>query len=228
MEAHDVNEIIGNQIAALYIALGDLASAKNATLTYFNGLYMEQIQANGEQPLEAARTHPYHYRAYNLAAMIVNARIGDYLGQNFWRKPTKFGGNIQKALDVAMNAKLLPDGDGPASELYSSIAAVASIYGDPSGKYTKFLANADSSYPAQPWSVWSVSTSLVAHYCQSSRFLWNQPLSDSGLSAATSVSLSAASPSTTIVKATGATVSTGLTRIHFLLLLLGLLLAIGA
>lgn len=199
-----------NQIAALYIALGDLASAKNATLTYFNGLYMEQIQANGEQPLEAARTHPYHYRAYNLAAMIVNARIGDYLGQNFWRKPTKFGGNIQKALDVAMNAKLLPDGDGPASELYSSIAAVASIYGDPSGKYTKFLANADSSYPAQPW------------------FLWNQPLSDSGLSAATSVSLSAASPSTTIVKATGATVSTGLTRIHFLLLLLGLLLAIGA
>lgn len=112
---------------------------------------MDQITATGEQPFEAARTHPYHYRAYNIAAMVVMARIGDYLGQKFWTKPTKFGGNIQKAVDVAMYATMLPDGDGPASEIYSSIAAVVSVYGDPTGKYTKFLANADSSYPAQPW-----------------------------------------------------------------------------
>jgi hypothetical protein len=192
-----------NQIAALYIALGDLASAKNATLTYFNGIYMNQITATGEQPFEAVRTHPYHYRCYNAAAMVVMARIGDYLGQKFWTQPTKLGGNIQKAVDFAMVQPLnTTDGDGPLSEIYSSIAAVASVYGDPSGKYAQFLANGDSSYPSQPW------------------FLWNQPLSDSGLAAATAVVTSAAPTSTTSTKASGAT-STGSTWTHVLLALFG-------
>lgn len=144
--------LTGNQIGALYIAVGDLESAKKAMNTYFDGIYMNQITATGEQPFEAVRTHPYHYRCYNAAAMVVNARIGEYLGLKFWTKATKLGGNIQKAVDVAMATPLnTTDGDGPLSEIYSSVAAVASVYGDPTGKYTKFLANADSSYPAQPW-----------------------------------------------------------------------------
>jgi hypothetical protein len=40
---------------------------------------------------------------------------------------------------------------------------VAVKFGDPSGKYAAFLASKDQSYPGRPW------------------FLWNQPLSDSGL-----------------------------------------------
>jgi len=58
------------------------------------------------------------------------------------------------------------EGDGPPSELYPSIAAVGAAYGDPDGKYAAFLANADDTYPAQPY------------------FLFNQPFSDSGLAAA--------------------------------------------
>ena len=61
----------------------------------------------------------------------------------------------------------LDDTDGPLSELYPPVAAVASIYGDPDGKYAAFLANGENTYPDDPY------------------FLWNQPLSDSGLSAAT-------------------------------------------
>lgn len=69
-----------------------MVGAENVTNTYFEHQYMDQIIASGEQvrnipswflyqtidrafhmtkPLEAARTRPYHYRAYNLAAMIV-------------------------------------------------------------------------------------------------------------------------------------------------------------
>jgi hypothetical protein len=33
---------------------------------------MAQINADGDQPLESARTRPYHYLAYTLAAMIVS------------------------------------------------------------------------------------------------------------------------------------------------------------
>jgi hypothetical protein len=142
-----------------------------------------------EQPLEAVRTHPYHYRCYNLAAMIVsfclvevllllltavfgfgqlNAKLGDYLGLNFWNTSTKAGGNIQKANDFTMQQQLnTTDGDGPVWELYPSIATVASKYGDPDGKYAAFMANADNTYPDEPY------------------FLFNQPFSDSNLAAAT-------------------------------------------
>jgi hypothetical protein len=97
----------------------------------------------------------------------VNAKIGEYLGTKYWNTPTKNGGNIQKACDFLMTVTLnTTDGDGPIDEPYSSIVAVGSEYGDPNGKYSSFLANADQQYPAQPY------------------FLWNQPFSDSGLPAA--------------------------------------------
>lgn len=79
-----------NQLAALQILVGDKDGARGSLQAYFNGIYQNQIQANGEQvisvkigtllfsliiprqPEEAQRTRPYHYRAYNLAAMIVS------------------------------------------------------------------------------------------------------------------------------------------------------------
>jgi len=154
-----------NQLAAIQILLGDTTGAKNTTNEYFSGIYMNQIDANGEQPLEAARTRPYHYRSYNLAAMITNARLGDYVGsKSFWNMTTTKGGTIQKALDFALTVQ---PGDELASELYPNIAAVGAQYGDPTGKYAAFLAKAANQYPAQPY------------------FLWDQPFSDSNLAAAT-------------------------------------------
>jgi hypothetical protein len=98
----------------------------------------------------------------------LNAKLGDYLGLNFWNTSTKAGGNIQKATDFTMLQQLnTTDGDGPVWELYPSIAAVASKYGDPDGKYAAFMANADNTYPSEPY------------------FLFNQPFSDSNLAAAT-------------------------------------------
>jgi len=82
----------------------------------------------------------------------VNAKIGDYLGLNFWNTTTNAGGNIQKAVDFTMLQILnRTDGDGPVWELYPSIAAVASKYGDPFGIYAAFLAEADNTYRAQPY-----------------------------------------------------------------------------
>ncbi|CAL1703088.1 unnamed protein product [Somion occarium] len=131
-----------NQLAALQILVGDKDGAKKTIDDYFNGIYLGQVTADGNQPLESARTRPYHYRAYNLAAMITNARLGSYVGYNAWNTTTT------KA----------------ASELYPVVGAVASTYGDPDGKYANFLLkNAGQSYPSD------------------ASFLWNQPLSDSGL-----------------------------------------------
>ena len=61
-----------NQLSSLHILVGDNAGAKQILQEYFQGIYLNQIDANGEQPFEAIRTRPYHYRSYNLAAMIVS------------------------------------------------------------------------------------------------------------------------------------------------------------
>ncbi|KAH8978621.1 chondroitin AC/alginate lyase [Lactarius akahatsu] len=108
-----------NQLASLQILVNDLTGA-NATLhKYFSTLYQNQVDASGEQPLEAARTRPYHYRSYNLAAMITNARLATYVGFNAWNLTTSAGGSIKAALDFTMT---VPPKDELASELFPSVA----------------------------------------------------------------------------------------------------------
>ncbi|THH06681.1 hypothetical protein EW146_g9539 [Bondarzewia mesenterica] len=149
-----------NQLAALKILVGDVGGARNVTQTYFDTLFMNQIDANGEQPLEAIRTRPYHYRSYNLAAMITNARIAAYAGSTTaWNYTTTKGGTILAALDFAMT---VPPKSEVADELYPIVAAIAAVYGDPEGKYVGLLNGAEKGYAAEPY------------------FLWDQPLSDSG------------------------------------------------
>ncbi|KAG8719242.1 hypothetical protein FRC08_003326 [Ceratobasidium sp. 394] len=60
-----------NQIAALKILVGDLPGAKAVLQAYFDNQFQEQVVASGEQPLEAVRTRPFHYRCFNLEAIIV-------------------------------------------------------------------------------------------------------------------------------------------------------------
>ncbi|KAH8982367.1 chondroitin AC/alginate lyase [Lactarius hatsudake] len=148
-----------NQLAALQILVNDLAGA-NATLhKYFSTLYQNQVLASGEQPFEAERTRPFHYRSYNLAAMITNARLAAHIGFNAWNLTTSTGGSIKAAIDFTMT---VPPKDEPASELFPSVGAGAAVYGDPQGKYAAFLSRSQEDYPSQPW------------------FFWDQPLSDSG------------------------------------------------
>ncbi|EIN14695.1 chondroitin AC/alginate lyase [Punctularia strigosozonata HHB-11173 SS5] len=150
-----------NQLAALQILANDTSGALATIKEYFTTQYQNQIWANGEQPLEMIRTRPYHYRSYNLAAMITNARLGSYLGYDAWTLETKNGSTIQTALDFALT---VDPGSETASELYPDVAAVGSTYGDSDGKYAAWLAAADDTYPQQPY------------------FFWDQNFSDSGLS----------------------------------------------
>ncbi|KAF9503545.1 hypothetical protein BS47DRAFT_1402298 [Hydnum rufescens UP504] len=141
-----------NQLASLYLIVNDTTNARNTVQEFFSGLYQNQIDANGEQPFEASRTHPFHYRAYNLAAVITSAKIGQYVGFNAWNLTTKQGGTIQKATDYAMTKNASTSGEpGAAPELFPVVAAVAAVYGDPSGKYKQYLENASSYEPFFFW-----------------------------------------------------------------------------
>lgn len=72
-----------------------------------------------------------------------------------WDLPTKNNGTIQKAVEFAMTIDPL---DEQADELYTKVAATASIYGDKHGKYAKFLESKAENYTSEAY------------------FLWNQPL----------------------------------------------------
>lgn len=59
------------QVAALKYLLGDYAGVRN-TINYFvTHQFQDQVAASGEQPFEAVRTRPFHYRCFNLEALIV-------------------------------------------------------------------------------------------------------------------------------------------------------------
>ncbi|KAJ6549081.1 chondroitin AC/alginate lyase [Mycena vulgaris] len=166
-----------NQLAGLKLIVEDVASAITLTEGYFAGIYKGQVTANGDQPMEANRTHPYHYRNFNIAGMITNARILTYADPS--AKPwnaTANGATIQTTLDFLMTtdpaAKAEQDN---VAEIYPNVAAIASVYGDPSGKYVKFL-----------------NASGFA-YAEDASFLWDQPLAGGDASAASTSGVGAPS-----------------------------------
>ncbi|CAL1696059.1 unnamed protein product [Somion occarium] len=137
-----------SQLSAAQVFVGDSKGATNTIQNYFMKQFKDQIAQSGEQPFEAVRTRPYHYRAFNLEAMITNAKIADQLGVNVWTTKSKYGATIQTALDYAMAQD--PDGED-VTDILPHVAAVAAAYGDPKGKYNAFLKKQNSNYKSESY-----------------------------------------------------------------------------
>ncbi|KZT06856.1 chondroitin AC/alginate lyase [Laetiporus sulphureus 93-53] len=146
-----------SQIAAAKLYVGDTNGAMTALQNYFSNQYLDQVAASGEQPFEAVRTRPYHYRCFNLEAMITNAKIGDQLGLNLWSAKSKYGATIQTALDYVMG---LSPGSEAVSDIFPHVAAVAAAYGDPKGKYAAFLQKQVSTYKSTPFYFYDQTAAL--------------------------------------------------------------------
>ncbi|KAL7421871.1 hypothetical protein Q5752_003642 [Cryptotrichosporon argae] len=142
-----------NQLVSYYVLLGNFTAAQQALEGFYSGIYLGQIAANGDQPLESARTRPYHYRAYNLAALVTNARLADYVGLSppGWSRRTAANTTLFDALDFAMNQYVPANETDQAHALNPTVAEVASLFGDPTGRYGAYLANSDARYISQPY-----------------------------------------------------------------------------
>jgi len=114
---------------------------------------MTRYRASGWMIFEWLCLHSsYHYRTYNLAAMMTNARIGQYVGFNAWNLTTNKGGSIQKAADYVISLNASSTGEDHAvHEMYQIIGAISATYGDPSGKYKGFLQRVWASEPFFFW-----------------------------------------------------------------------------
>ena len=64
-------------------------------------------------------------RAFNLEALITNAKLGAQLGVDYYNFPSKYGRTIQDAVNFAMNVK---PGKEDVEELLPHVAAVAAAY----------------------------------------------------------------------------------------------------
>ncbi|KAG7095990.1 hypothetical protein E1B28_006673 [Marasmius oreades] len=148
------------QLASLKLIVNDHEGAKDAIERYYNGQFLTQIEENGEQPLEAARTRPYHYHAYNIAAIISLARIAQYIDPeyNVWNRTSLKGGTLKKAMDFALSLDPTETNEVESViEMFPYVAAIGSVFGDSDGKYKKFLEDGHPEYATDP------------------HFLWNQP-----------------------------------------------------
>ncbi|KAF9262760.1 chondroitin AC/alginate lyase [Marasmius fiardii PR-910] len=155
------------QLAALKLIVNDREGAKQVIENYYNSQFLTQIEENGEQVssfvfflLEAARTRPYHYHTYNIAAIISLARIAQYIDPeyNVWNRTSAKGGSLKKAMDFTLSLDpAISNETSAVIELYPYVTAIGAVFGDPDGRYRKWLQDAHPDYATDP------------------HFLWNQP-----------------------------------------------------
>ncbi|WVQ79983.1 hypothetical protein IAT38_002084 [Cryptococcus sp. DSM 104549] len=143
-----------NQISALYAFIGQPERAREYLEEFYSTIYLGQIHADGDEIYESVRTRPYHYRAYNLMALLTNARIADFVGLDppAWERRTSVNTTMADGLHFAMAQDPYATDEGnQIKQLSPVVAAFASKYGDPTGRYAAFLKQMDPYYPGQPW-----------------------------------------------------------------------------
>ncbi|MGE5218922.1 MAG: alginate lyase family protein [Chloroflexota bacterium] len=87
------------QIASYALYAGRIELTKQVLGAFAAKRIAEQIEPDGRQPRELARTRSWHYAIFNLEAMFSAAAIGDRLGMDLWNYRSADQRGIRKALD---------------------------------------------------------------------------------------------------------------------------------
>src|SRR5262249_16704703 len=104
-----------------------------------------QIEPDGREPLELARTNAWGYSLGNLRGLMSLAELGDKYGVDLWHYETADGRTIRKALDCLVafangEREWLPGRSGEPSlqSLAGPLRLAAMKYSDP--KYKELLS----------------------------------------------------------------------------------------
>jgi len=87
------------QATVIALFIGNTNYARRVVLDARTVRIARQIEPDGRQPLELARTRGLHYSLKNLLGLIDLARIGQNLGVDLWHYATPDGRSISRALE---------------------------------------------------------------------------------------------------------------------------------
>jgi hypothetical protein len=87
------------QRASIAMFVGNASLARTILEEAKKKRIAQQIEPDGTQPRELARTRSMHYTAFNLEAFFTLALIGDQVGVDLWNYKSPDGRSIRKALD---------------------------------------------------------------------------------------------------------------------------------
>lgn len=86
------------QAVHLALVLGKTADAKKILADAPAKRLARQIEPDGRQPLELARTTSLNYSLFNLEALTQLARLGEHVGVDLWSAPTPDGRTLRAAV----------------------------------------------------------------------------------------------------------------------------------
>ena len=105
------------QVASLALFTGNQALARSVLQSVGERRIATQIEPDGKQPLELARTKALGYSTMNLAGLFELAILGEDVGVDIWNFHTNDGASLHKALDY-----LIPFVRGDQKWHYKQIA----------------------------------------------------------------------------------------------------------
>jgi hypothetical protein len=106
------------QVASFAMFVGRNDLARQIMEDFAVGRIAKQIEPDGRQPHELARTRAWHYSIFNLEAFFNAAILAQIIGIDLWHYETGNKGGIRKALDW-----LIPFATGEKKWTYKEIAA---------------------------------------------------------------------------------------------------------
>ena len=125
------------QVASFALFLGENEFARDILQTARTKRIAAQIEPDGRQPLELARTNAWSYSVGNLDGLMLLARLGENVGVDLWNYQSEDGRSIRRALDylvpVAFGELKWPYqqlGEWPPQMLFPLLRRAATRYKD--------------------------------------------------------------------------------------------------
>jgi hypothetical protein len=133
------------QVASFALFLGEKEFAKDILQTARTKRIAAQIEPDGRQPLELARTKAWSYSVGNLDGLMLLAKLGENVGVDLWNYQSGDGRSIRRALDYLVPVALGEQkwtyqqlGEWPPQMLFPLLRKAATKYED--RKFANLLA----------------------------------------------------------------------------------------